>query len=171
MKKVKHSVIAEVRRTGRISNEFLDSLNIATTEGAVNRDDLTLCRQDAQLITHVDTVARYVEYKEKREVLADPVQVTLAAEMKKATTLLAREDKRVAGVEKRKALKDANALRRSELSPSELEEEDRRIKISKHEEKQRKDQKEDEKKQKLLDAAELIKTKGKVQKKEGVVVI
>ena len=55
----KPAVVQELIRTGNICNEFLDSLGIPRTEGAVDRDNLTICRQNAFLVTHEDSIARY----------------------------------------------------------------------------------------------------------------
>jgi len=44
--------------TGRIESGFLDSLNICKTDGATERDDLTICRQHSFIVTHAKTVER-----------------------------------------------------------------------------------------------------------------
>jgi hypothetical protein len=50
-------VMQEFRDRGRVVRAFLDKLQIFRDCEAVIRDELTLCRQDCQVITHADTVA------------------------------------------------------------------------------------------------------------------
>jgi len=56
--------IQTYRRTGRLSNEDMDSSNIWTTNELVSRDDRQLSHQGAVLITHADTIARFMDYRQ-----------------------------------------------------------------------------------------------------------
>lgn len=49
---------------GSALNTFLDDLGICRSEGAVDRDNLTLCRRDAELITHADSIQKFKASKE-----------------------------------------------------------------------------------------------------------
>jgi hypothetical protein len=73
MKSVLHVVVAEARLIGWVTNAFLDDLQVVITLDTTNRDDLTLCRQDAQILTHEDSVARHAERIPLQQVRLDPV--------------------------------------------------------------------------------------------------
>lgn len=48
-------------------NSFLDTLGIATTEGAIDRDMLnSLCRRDPTLITHAHSRQRHADYLQRK---------------------------------------------------------------------------------------------------------
>ena len=61
MRNMRPLVIARFKRDGRVLNPYLDELGIVADPDATDRDNLTLCRQDCQLITHEDTIQRYRE--------------------------------------------------------------------------------------------------------------
>ena len=79
MKEKRWEVAEEFQRNGRVTNEFLDGLGIVTTLGAVDRDGLTLCRQDAQLFTHVKSVQRFADRKREKEQAAEDLATRKAA--------------------------------------------------------------------------------------------
>jgi hypothetical protein len=47
--------------TMRDRDAFLNDLKIVATMIVVDRDELILCRQDAHIVTHVDSIARHAE--------------------------------------------------------------------------------------------------------------
>lgn len=59
MREMRPLVIAKFIEDGRVLNTYLDELGIVADPSATDRDNLTLCRQDCQLITHADTIHRY----------------------------------------------------------------------------------------------------------------
>jgi hypothetical protein len=64
---------------------FLDELGIVKWDGAVDRDGLTLCRRDAELITHADSVARFQEAKATKEATAHRLAASRAAAQQRAS--------------------------------------------------------------------------------------
>ena len=65
---------------GRITEEFLNDMNIYNTEGTTERDGLVECRQHAFLVTHIESEARHKASRQGRELSriaveerADPV--------------------------------------------------------------------------------------------------
>ena len=53
---------------GSVSNDFLDNLGVARSDGAKDRDQLSaLCQRDACIITHEDTVAWHKANKQRKE--------------------------------------------------------------------------------------------------------
>ena len=63
----KDQVVEQFRSTGRVTNEFLDSLDIPKCPEAANRDELILSRQDVQLITHEDSVTRFLAMRARND--------------------------------------------------------------------------------------------------------
>ena len=81
MKEKRWEVAAMHKAAGRITNEQLDQLGIAKTEGSVDRDLLTLCRRDAEMITHIDSIARHQDWVQKKAIeKQDAIERKAAAE-------------------------------------------------------------------------------------------
>lgn len=127
-------VIAKFKEEGRVLNTFLDELGIVASEGATDRDDLTLCRQDCQLITHADTVARFNTNRVVPLTLyAPPPPVTAeaaaagagiigaapdAAATTAAQKVLLAAQKKAAAKQTAAEKKAAEATRKADLSPA-----------------------------------------------------
>jgi hypothetical protein len=119
--------VAEMARVGRLSNQFLDDLQIATTDGAVDRDELVLCRQDAQLVTSVDTCARHREYQEQREArAADPNAAPVPQVMgrREAQKVLDQQQRKEAKKIEKDTHKSAETERRAAMTPAQRQMED-----------------------------------------------
>lgn len=65
----------EFRLRGSVSNEFLANIGIPFDENFLNRDNLVIWRQDAQLITHADTVEKYRIRRERDTFLQSEANV------------------------------------------------------------------------------------------------
>ncbi len=81
-------MVAECRRTGRLSTEFLDGLNIPKDPKAVVRDDLTLCRQDSKLMTHEDSIASHLAIQREKANRENPMLQTMKKKEEESRKLL-----------------------------------------------------------------------------------
>jgi len=124
MKDVKPQVIAEALRCGRITNDFLDTMGVVSAPDATQRDNLTLCRQDTQLITHVDTIARFAEKQAAKEKRKDPKQAVLEVTKNKAQRLIDKHQATQQRQEEREAAKLLESQRRAQLTPQQRRLED-----------------------------------------------
>ena len=99
---------------GCIKRPFLDELLICKTEGATNRDQLTLCQQHSFLITHVNTEVNVLAERdakllavtaaeERRHLATDPLYIAAEERRKQHLQDVAKEDKLL----RAKAVKDA----------------------------------------------------------------
>lgn len=108
-------MIERFKADGRVLNTFLDELGIVADPEATDRDELTLCRQDCQLITHVDTVTRYRDKHTPIMALYTPPVLTSA---NSATGLPVKEfqdaQKLVMAAQKKQATKKATADRKAQ---------------------------------------------------------
>ena len=86
-------VIAKVRSDGRVTNDFLDSLNIAKLpDGShINRDALVTWRQHAHVMSHSDSKAKLIDYLQMRADKNNPVLQLQLKQAEKAAKLLMRE--------------------------------------------------------------------------------
>lgn len=161
LQKMKESVplvVAEMHRTGRASNAFLDSINIPKDAHAKDRDVLVLDKQDAQLITHKDTVERYKAYEARKELLKDPVHVALDKRLAKAAKMIVAQEK--ATVKKAKAAeakqialqkKEEEKQRKKGLTQAEIRQEAAARKQEKEDKKKRDDELSDKRLQEARD--------------------
>lgn len=123
-------MIVEVRRTGSGSKAFMDDIGVPQDRDEVVRDELTISRQHALLITHEDTVAKYRAMQAQKELLRDPVHIALLAKQTAARKLVVGAEKKTVLVMGRTTAKTAKAdavaaekLRKSLLSPAQKKEE------------------------------------------------
>lgn len=112
-------VVEYAQQHGHVSNAFLDEIDVARTPDFVDRDDLVLHRQDAQIITHADSIARIREYKLKRS----PEHIAEQAAIKNASKLIFRMGKEKARKEEIEAKKIAELERKRALSKRERDDE------------------------------------------------
>jgi hypothetical protein len=127
MRDKRPDVIEEFRKNGRVETPFLDKLEIVASPDAKNRDDLTLCQQDCQIITHEATVARVKASKlSAPAVYSSPPPTintvgteTSVADVKKADKFFRAEEKKEATAAKKKAEKE----RVASLTPQQRAEE------------------------------------------------
>lgn len=145
-------VIQQFKDRGSVTNEFLDSLNIPKIEESINRDELTLCRQDAQLITHADSVERYKLMQQKKQTRTDPALLKLEKKKKEAAKFVKKyakvENKRQEDLHRRQQneqLKVAEKLRKQTLTPAQKKQEAAQNKISNKQKQQEIQQKKAEK--------------------------
>lgn len=95
------AAIAEVMKSGRVTTEYLSSIGVFQDfEVSINRDNLTLCRQDALIVTHTDTVRKIREIEQsKRDIenqtklLSDPNHQEAIRKVSSATKIIEREEK------------------------------------------------------------------------------
>ncbi len=117
-------VVAEFLAHGRVTNEFLDAEGIPDTEGAENRDSLTICRQDAQCITHADSSHRIITLRQAMALQANPgykeLQKRSAAAKKRLLTGMKSKIKATSA----KARTDLEKARRAGLSKEQKKAED-----------------------------------------------
>lgn len=119
MKTVKNLAIQECYRTGRLTNPFLDELEVVKDPDAVDRDELTMCRQDCFLVTHVDSIARHKEIEEKKKAAKDVDAKKMAKERADAEKLLRRDvraEAKVARNNEEKAKKEEDKARKKSLT-------------------------------------------------------
>lgn len=120
MDAVKEQVIEEFHLHGRVTDAFLDSIGVAQDYHHESRDDLTLCRQDAQLLTHEDTVARYLEKKAQKELKNNPAHILLEKQIKEAEKLVkqaaAAQHKDAQKAEKKAAAEAAKVAEKARLA-------------------------------------------------------
>ena len=112
-------VIAKVRSDGRVTDVFLDSLNIVKLpEGShINRDDLVTWRQHAHVMSHNDSKAKFVDYLQMRADKNNPVLQLKLEQAEKAAKVLAREAAARDNAEKAardKAVKESQRVAESE---------------------------------------------------------
>eukprot|EP01034_Spumella_vulgaris_P030919 gene30919-38212_t len=117
------TVVVEARRAGRITNAFLDDLKIVTTDGAIDRDELTLCRQDAQIVTHDDSIARHAERMAALATREDPVEQERIAEETAAVKFITAHNKKELRKLETQARRDAENARKDALTPLQRKEE------------------------------------------------
>jgi hypothetical protein len=96
-------------------------------EEAIDRDALTLCRQDAQLITHADSIERYKLMQQKKLTRTDPAALLELEKKKKEAAKFVKsytnaEKKRQEKLEKDR-LKAADKLRFQSLTPAQKKQE------------------------------------------------
>ena len=92
---------------GRLSNAFLDEIEVAKTAGAKDREGLVLCQDYAQIITSDDTIAKQASYKQMITERNDPEFQARKREVQAAK-------QRVNAFDKKKALNDAKAVKDAE---------------------------------------------------------
>lgn len=83
MRDLRYTVAEEFRQNGRITNAYLDTLDIARTDDAKDRDHLALSNRDVELLTHADTIAAMRTYLDQRAMAVDPLVI---AEQKQIAT-------------------------------------------------------------------------------------
>jgi hypothetical protein len=121
----REAVGKEFARTGMVSKVFLDRLGIVQDPvGAPNRDILILARQDCFIITHFDTIQRYLEYLRKKTEAKDPVAKEHNKMLSQAEKLLYNEEKKKKTKEENERKKKEEKERRAMLSPEEKAAED-----------------------------------------------
>lgn len=91
LESIRDRVVQKFRSEGRVTNGYLDELHATNTGFILDRDDLTMCRQDACLITHVDTIARYAELQRLSFLRTDPASIRLTKEKADAQAFLLKE--------------------------------------------------------------------------------
>ena len=86
-------VIAKVRSDGRVTDAFLDSLDIVKLpDGShINRDALVTWRQHAHVMSHSDSKAKFIDYLQMRADKNNPVLQLQLKQAEKAAKLLMRE--------------------------------------------------------------------------------
>lgn len=92
-------VVEIAKAHGHVTNQCLDDLGLPRLPDSADRDDSVLCRQDAQIITHDDSIRRIQEYYKKRSPEYNEEQAKLEAARKVVYQLgkeKARQEKRVA---------------------------------------------------------------------------
>ena len=92
---------------GRLSNAFLDEIEVAKTAGAKDREGLVLCQDYAQIITSDDTIAKQASYKQMITERNDPEFQARKREVQAAK-------QRVNAFDKKKAFNDAKAVKDAE---------------------------------------------------------
>ena len=120
-------VIAKVRSDGRVTDAFLDSLDIVKLpDGShINRDALVIWRQHAHVMSHRDSKAKFIDYLQIRADKNNPVLQLQLKQAEKAAKLLMREtasrDKAEAAV-RDKAVKEFQkaAEKRAEIAERKL---------------------------------------------------
>lgn len=124
------AVVAEMRRAGRVTNDFLDGLGIPIDHTASSRDELVLCRQDAQLITHTETIQRYQDYQAEKLHRSNPANIALKKQLADAKRLVSRKLKETSALQTKEVKKAAQAqaaavekARKSLLSPKQRRDE------------------------------------------------
>lgn len=93
MRAMKPQVVNEFLRVGRVSDAFLDDLGVVKDFHNTSRDELTLSRQDAQLLTHEATVIRVNDLKAQRELEKDPVHIAFNQRLSQAAKAVTRKVK------------------------------------------------------------------------------
>jgi hypothetical protein len=111
MSSAKNAVKRDMRLNGKTTTVFLDQLNIPTNEYDVDRDNLTLSRQDIQTLNHTESLRR----QRARDLASDPAMIALAEERSDARKLLERTEA--------KAAKALAAAQKKETKKRQLEEE------------------------------------------------
>lgn len=105
---------------GHLSNEFLDQQGLCQQDPQyLNRENLTLCRQDAQIITHVDSIKRIQDYKKKRS----PEYLASEAEKQRAKAVLQQAGKERAKEAKKLADKEEEIRRKQSMTKRQRDEE------------------------------------------------
>lgn len=144
----KPQVIAEFMRAGRVTDAFLDGLGIVKDFHGKSRDDLVLCRQDAQLLTHAATVERIEAQKKQRELEDSPAYKDFTKRLSAAEKDIARKAKALVKSvdaakkkEETKAAKDAEKARWATLTKAQQAAEKAQQKAQKSAEKAEKDAK------------------------------
>lgn len=107
----------EVIRDGRLTDAFLDLNNICSN-GGTRRDDLTLCRQHALIVTHADTARRFEEYRARQAQKGNPAPISFASALDQAAKAVAKEDKAKAKKDAATEAKAAELIRFGSLSPA-----------------------------------------------------
>ena len=114
---------------GHLTEEFLDELKIAKTEGAKDRSTLVLCQRHAEMITSDDSIATNAAYREKifqrddPEVKAKRLETEAARKLvNKADAKKAKDNLRDVAAAKREADKATERARVALLPPAERKE-------------------------------------------------
>lgn len=68
--------------SGRLTNEYLDTINIARTPDAKDRDQLVLSQRDVELLTHPHSVAYMRDYLDRLASGQDPEREQIEAAKK-----------------------------------------------------------------------------------------
>lgn len=86
-------VIAKMRSDGRVTDAFLESLDIVKLpDGShINRDALVTWRQHAHVMSHSDSKAKFIDYLQIRAYKNNPVLQLQLKQAEKAAKLLMRE--------------------------------------------------------------------------------
>eukprot|EP01038_Epipyxis_sp_PR26KG_P014706 gene14706-19764_t len=105
--------IAAIRaiQHGRLTSVFLDELNICKTPGATERDNLTWCRQQAFIVTHIDTNIRFEVSKQRKLDDANPVIIEQRRQLAQDLKKVASEDAKALKAATLKAAKDIEIVR------------------------------------------------------------
>lgn len=113
------------RTTGVLTEDQMDAVNILSVNDEASnsrpKDDRPLHQQRSVIMNGADCIAQYRNYINYRD--GEPARRALAAEQREATRLVRERKAEEARV--RKEVKDAEKLRRSNLTPAELKEENK----------------------------------------------
>ena len=121
-------VIQQVRSNGAVTDELLDMLKIAKlSDGAhINRDSLVTWRQHAHVMSHVNSKAKFINYRQMRADRNNPALLLHLKQQEAAAKYVAREtaarEKAAAVISERclrAAEKVAEKERRQGLTPAE----------------------------------------------------
>ena len=116
------AMVASVKTRGRLEDEVLDGMGVLMRPAGElkQRDALTLCQQGPTVITHEETVARYLAWKGRKDRLPKGPPKTdeekeLAKLEKKLAAQLAAQLKKAAGQGEARQKKEAEKARRDAL--------------------------------------------------------
>jgi hypothetical protein len=126
-RRIKYKLACFNHSSGTLSEAFLDLHDICKTEGSTERDELTLCRRHALIVTHVDTLVQQRALAEARRVDKDPVLQAqraatdatvkaMAAELKAAEKLRDATAAAVVKAAARDSERDAEKVRKAALT-------------------------------------------------------
>ena len=119
MKEAMPSMITELLANGKISNQFMDSLNIMQALNHYDRDELVLNRQYARILTHDNVAGQFDNYLMERFIRTDPVEIAKRKERGAAQKLLDQWNKKQDKIRRDQEAKVTEAERVAGLTPAE----------------------------------------------------
>jgi hypothetical protein len=160
-----------VLHAGRLTNEFLDSIEVMRLPEAKDRDQLVLSQRDVEVLTHASTIASMREYLEQLHQRNDPAareeqkQITAAQRLVKAAEKKAAQDqKRAEELAAKKKAEADEAARVLTLTPQQQQLEKKRktdeVAANREAKKAKKQERDDAKAAKVQSAKAVLAAKG-----------
>lgn len=119
MKLRSEEVMEEFRKSGKVTNPFLDGLGIPRDEDAIDRDELTLCRQDCLIITHADSISAFKKYQQEKFERTNPELKELKQKEEKAKLTIIKHANQLKKKKEKEIAAAAEKVRKASLTAEE----------------------------------------------------